>query len=520
MVHWPLDEAQWANLVGARPEMVILGNARVLLAEGEPFVRAVRELRERLGGRPLLWAPRVTLPHRLALLTYLGLDLLDSTEAEWRATEGTYFDLELGSSEPAPEPSQRACGCTGCREAGAPDLLAHALALIEQERRAALGAVAAGHLRERVEARLGAEPLLAELLRYADGHLASLLEERTPVIASGVRTYVLRESHRRPEVRRYQQRFLTRYRSPPSKRVLLVVPCSKTKPYRNSRSHRRFRAAFEELPAASLVHTVSVTSPLGVVPRELEDVPPARHYDIPVTGDWDEDERRTVREALERLLVTGAYERAIVHLDPEEYSFLRPSIPESLRPVWTISDGRSTSSASLAALGEAVSAALDVSDRPKGRALAVVREELEAIAAFQFGREGAANLFRAPVRLQGRPWFQRLTDDKGVDLATWRDARGLFQLTVEGGRRIHAAGTLEVGVRDGVPLNGDLFVPGVREADPAIRIGDAVVLVRDGELVAVGEAVLPGHLMVELEHGLAVSVRHRARPAPGPPTST
>ena len=33
-----------------------------------------------------------------------------------------------------------------------------------------------------------------------------------------------------------------------------------------------------------------VTSPLGLVPRELEDIWPAAHYDIPVTGDWDADE--------------------------------------------------------------------------------------------------------------------------------------------------------------------------------------------------------------------------------------
>ena len=36
-----------------------------------------------------------------------------------------------------------------------------------------------------------------------------------------------------------------------------------------------------------------VTSPLGLVPRSLEDFWPAAHYDIPVTGDWDSDEIRS-----------------------------------------------------------------------------------------------------------------------------------------------------------------------------------------------------------------------------------
>jgi archaeosine synthase len=520
LLHWPLDETQWGALVAARPDLVVLANARTLLAEGEPFVRAIREIRERLGGRPALWTPRVAVPHRLAFLTYLGIDVLDTTETIWRASEGTYFDLETGSSEPARTPEERWCDCSACRGSGPPDRVAHALALLERERRAVVSATGSARLRERVEARLTSEPLLAELLRYADGHLAGLLDERTPVTGQGSHTYVLRESHRRPEVRRYQERLLTRYRPPPSKRVLLVVPCSKTKPYRNSRSHRRFRSAIDDLRGVAGIHIVSVTSPLGAVPRELEDVPPARHYDIPVTGDWDEGERRGVREALERLLLAGTYERVLVHLDPDEYSFLRPAFPESLHPEWTMTDHRSTAPAALAALHEAASAALEGARPVPDGALAIVREELEAIAAFQFGAEATARLFAPPVRLHGRPWFQRITDPNGTDLATWREERGLFQLTVAGGLRMLPSHPLEVEVAAGVPIQGDLFVPGVRSADVGIRAGDAVLLVREGELLAVGEAELPGRLMTDLERGLAVTVRHRVhRPAP-PPTPT
>ena len=43
------------------------------------------------------------------------------------------------------------------------------------------------------------------------------------------------------------------------------------------------------------VHQVMVTSPLGLVPRELEEQWPAAHYDVPVTGQWDDDELATIR---------------------------------------------------------------------------------------------------------------------------------------------------------------------------------------------------------------------------------
>ena len=216
----------------------------------------------------------------------------------------------------------------------------------------------------------------------------------------------------------YQERLLTRYRPPPSKRVLLVVPCSKTKPYRNSRSHRRFCSAIDDLRGVAGIHIVSVTSPLGAVPRELEDVPPARDYDIPVTGDWTKasgaEYARLSSACCSRELTSASSSTSTPTRTPSS----GPAFPESLHPEWTMTDHRLTVPAALAALHEAASAALEGARPVRVGALAIVREELEAIAAFQFGAEAAARLFAPPVRLHGRPWFQRITDPNGTDLAT------------------------------------------------------------------------------------------------------
>ncbi|MGI0151450.1 MAG: DUF5591 domain-containing protein, partial [Thermoplasmata archaeon] len=367
-----------------------------------------------------------------------------------------------------------------------------------------------GRLRELVEGRLSSEPVLAEMLRYADRDLAPLLEERTPVYV-GDRTgrYVLAESLRRPEMRRFRRRLIERYRPPPSKEILLLVPCSRTKPYRRSRSHRRFAGAGEGLSPLERVHVVSVSSPIGVVPRELEDIYPARHYDIPVTGEWSEPERDAVREGIRHLLETGAYRSVIVHLDPTEYFFLSDVLGSTRPVVWTIGDDRTTSNAAIASLRAALTAALEGCRPVSGGPLSVVREELGEVAAWQFGRPGAARLFGPPLRLAGRPWFQRLTDGRGTDLATWQEERGIFQLTIAGGSRLMPDPPLAVEIDPRVPLSGDLFVPGVRAADPAIRVGDAVEVVREGSLAAVGEAMLPGSMMTRIGHGTAVRLRHR-----------
>ena len=516
LLHAPFRAEDLAVLKPRRPALLVLGNARALWEEGEAFVEALRELRATIGAEPLVWAPRIALPHRIPFLAYVGIDLLDTVEGALRAARGQFLDPAMGIQDRTLVRREGACDCPACSTEPPGPLVEHTRFAYRRALAETRAAARAGRLRELVESRLTAEPALAEMLRYVDRRLASSLEERAPVVGNGTWAYVLAESHRRPEMVRFRSRLLERYRPPPSKTVLLLVPCSKTKPYRRSRSHRRFASAFEGLRALERVHVVSVSSPIGLVPRELEDVYPARQYDIPVTGDWTEPERKVVIEGLDHLRRTGSYRSIVVHLDPEEYAFLKERLPPGPEVRWTLRDGRTTSPEALGELRRAITEALGPSGPVNGGPLAVVREELEELASVQFGRSAAERLFASPVRLAGRPWFQRITDGR-TDLATVREERGIFHLTVAGARRIGFPFPLSVEIDPALTLTGDLFVPGVRGADPGIRTGDSVVLLRGGEIAGVGEASLPGPLLLELGHGLAVKVRHRSSSATDTP---
>jgi archaeosine synthase len=489
-------------------DLAVFGNAHALWADGRPFITALQQIREMLGGGPVLWAPRVALPHRIPLLVYLGIDFLDTTEGLLAAGRGEFLDPTLGVLPAGTARPDGMCDCPGCRGGARDPLTEHARFAYRRALAETRAAARLGRLRELVESRQTAEPALAEMLRYADQDLGPLLEERCPVTGNGSQNYVLLESFRRPEMARFRRRLIERYRPPASKSVLLLVPCSRTKPYRNSRSHRRFASAWDGMRAAERIHVVSVSSPIGIVPRELEDMPPARHYDIPVTGDWVGPERDAVTAGVRHLLAAGQYRSVVVHLDPEEYSFLRPALPDTLSVAWTIADDRTTTPAAIGSLRDALGAALESEAPVSGGPLAVVREELREVVSVQFGREAAERLYSPSIRLAGRPWFQRLTDGR-TDLATLREERGLFHLTVAGARRVMPVPPLAVEVDPALSLSGDLFTPGVRSADRSIRVGDSVVLLRSGALAGVGEAVLPGRLMTELGHGLAVRVRHR-----------
>jgi archaeosine synthase alpha-subunit len=509
LVRTPLSDVARERLTRDPWDLVIWSNARASFQESERFVREAVDLRETSGPGPMLWAPRVATPGRLALLFSLGIDLLDTTQGLWEVAEGASLaadsdDLETTDERSAPLP-------------GRFDRLAEEYRQeLERVRRFAR----AGRLRELVEARLVSEPRRGELLRYFDRSGYAFQESHAPVTGEGVRPFTTKEALRRPGAERFRRRFLERYHPPSVKRTLLLVPCSKTKPYARSPTHRRIARALEGVHQPWSIHTVSVTSPLGLVPRELEAVYPACHYDIPVTGDWDEDERRWVREALRFLLASHRYANVVAHLPREEYAWLADLLPPGDRTLWTVVGESTTSTASLGSLTQALhDLPPEPSPLPRGGVLRLIREELQVLAAFQFSPALAEALFAGEVRLAGRPWFQRLVSPEKEDLATWKEETGVWRLTVAGARRVLAAAAgNRVEVRGGVELRGDLFAPGVASADAEVRIGSDVVLVREGAVLGVGEASVPGPWMGRLARGRVVRVRHRAHPStPRPP---
>lgn len=80
---------------------------------------------------------------------------------------------------------------------------------------------------------------------------------------------------------------LDEYHIPPGKKIALFLPCSATKPYSKSRTHKKIKAAIcnSSNGDQNIIHELIVSEPLGIVPRDLEDKYPAAHYDM-VLDTW------------------------------------------------------------------------------------------------------------------------------------------------------------------------------------------------------------------------------------------
>ncbi len=476
-------------------EVVLFDHGPEFLGTPRRFVLLLVEVRDAVGPVPLVWIPGLAAPSNLAVLTYCGVDLVDSARMRWDAARGGFHTADglLPSLSRDPE----VCDCNGCKS---DDLLLHNEAALARELLVVRQAIRHGTLRDLAERRAMADPWSIAVLRHLDLRAQDFQEPFFPVVGGLVRAYAP-SALTRPDVVRFRARVLARVAKPPSARVAVLLPCSARKPYSESASHRRFREAIRRSGRAAAVHEIIVTSPLGIVPREVEVVHPVRAYDVPVTGDWTRDEGHVVSEMTRQFLDRNRYAAVVAHLGPEA-PFVEDAAPDA---VFT-SGSRPRSQASLDKLTRAVVEATDGVEVPSWERRRI--EDVANLAAYQFGSAGR-DLARGAT-LRGRPDAVRMFRD-GHQLGALT-SRGQIALTLAGAEVLLANKTNIVEIEDFHPA-GNVFAIGVTTASPEIRIGDEVAVVHASEVRAVGTARMPWREMMEAERGEAVRVRHRALPS-------
>ncbi len=477
--------------VASGADAVFLANGPEFERSPREFVARVRQVREALGPSKVVAVPGLASPSNLGVLVYAGIDLVDSSRVVLDSARGLFHTSD--GAVPAAEADRAACGCPAC--AAGEDLRAHNDHALHREMLLVRNHLVHGRLRELVERRLGNAPWNTAVVRHLDLREYDLVEPYAPVAGGEMLAYA-HESLTRPEIVRFRRRVRERYAKPASARVLLLLPCSARKPYSSSRSHRRFRDAILSSKNPSVVHEVIVTSPLGLIPRELERFHPARAYDIPVTGDWSRDEAAIVAEDLRAYVAANRYDAVVIHLGAEA-----PIVKEVLPDVrFTVKD-RPTSDASLAALTVDLNEATASSNPvPRGARFA---EEMANIARFQFGDPGRALVDGATFR--GRfPDVRVIRAGRQVAMHT---DRGMLSLTLDGGAILSKEDAYWVEIEDFLP-KGNVFAVGVTDAAPEIRPGDEVVVRHGPDVRAVGTARLSSREMVDLRRGEAVHVRH------------
>ncbi|MDD1660510.1 MAG: archaeosine synthase subunit alpha [Methanomicrobiales archaeon] len=456
-------------------DCVVVANWHTALPRPADFVRWLTAMKAVVPPDTLWYAPAAGLPSTAHLLAYAGFDLFDTVAVDLATARGLFCTPE--GEVPDTGSGEEICGCRGCSTG---DLQLHNRYALERELALVRHRLRAGQLRELVEARCRLHPVQVAILRLLDGEYL-FMEPFTPVARSGPLLATTGEALRRPEVRRFEERVVERY-LPPRTDVAVLLPCSAKKPYSASRSHQRFRAAIRDR-----AHELVVTSPLGLVPRDLERVYPAAHYDVPVTGYWDWEELAVISEIIARFLARHPYRRVLAHLDGGALEAARMAAEAT---GITLEVTASTPPASPDALRD-LDAALEGEK-------AIRTDPVRGTLSWQFGVE----VNTRGLQVRGRPPARRVVRGR-VPLFSLDDGTGLLRPTFDGWDLIPQGYRVEI---DDFLPRGDIMVPGVLEADPRIREGDDV-LVMGPRAFATGRAAMGAEEMRRSARGIAVRVR-------------
>lgn len=449
-----------------QPSIIVLTDAPQLSNSPGLIEQALLTIRTNFSSS-LIWAPGIGGPDNCALLSWMGVDIFDLARSRQASSLGVLLSEtgpripESSTNEDSSMESQR-------------EMWVRAIS-------ATRSAIRDGSLRDLAERQSTSSPRSVEHLRRHD-QLSFEISKQMGLSSSSVEFGKQLRCHsfesRNDVIIRHWRETISEDYEPPSRQrdVLVLLPCSAKKPYRLSQSHSRFRRSIGN----SRAHEVMVTAPLGLVPRDLEDLWPAAHYDIPVTGDWDEDELSIIRRMLSRLVERIGYSNIVNH------SGIEVKIG-GIEVIDTRRGERAGSRESLERLQQAISSSFGEGD--DGETDFSVREEkMKSISRFQFGSDEWLD----GCQIRGRPPIFTITKE-GVQMAKWDPRRGRFLLSKSSlgtMSRLNLLKTVEITPE--VDWVGDIFPGMIDHHDSSILVGDEILVIQGGELIGSARSIAPG----------------------------
>ena len=444
------------------PSIVVLVDAVQLAAQSGKLVKAIQTLKHRFPGA-LLWTPGLGGPDNVAVLAWFGVDLFDTSRTRFALSS----DHLLTSYGPRLPLSGETCNM---------DVAVHHY---QQAIRSVQSAIEHGTLRRLAQQQSLNSPRLVEHMRHFDA-LNSATDGLLRAHPCGLESieFMAQESHLDAEVDAWVDFIQNRYIAPESlDNTLVLLPCSERKPYRLSKSHRKFIDAI----GTNGCHEVMVTSPLGLVPRDLEDVWPAGFYDIPVTGDWTRDELDRVHSMVESLLARHHYRCVINH------SGIELSI-DGIEIIDTRQGESSGARNALQRLTDAVDHAKQTHELRRRKGEVVNMDRFRSISRYLYNNDA----WLEDCRIRGKPPRWKIEKD-GKQIALWFYDRAGFSFSKDAILPLYENNILPiVHLKSEIKWKGDLHLGIIESYDPSVRRGQDVMVVQKGQPVGLARSIAPG----------------------------
>ena len=452
------------------PSVVALIDAPQLAERPGKLIQAVDSIRNRFPNS-LIWTPGIAGPDNCALLSWMGVDLFDLSRSREATSRGVIL------SENGPREVDNSTGESAEMQTQV-DAWVRALSSTRT-------AIRNGTLRELVESQVLSSPRSVERLRRHDSIMSERAIENPGSVGLASNVEIGRRlrcysysSRNDPLINEWKRKVANEHTPPEHQsKVLVLLPCSAQKPYRLSQSHRRFLRRINTRG----VHQVMVTAPLGLVPRELEDIWPAAHYDIPVTGDWDLEELKSIREMIQNYASRNGFELVINH------SGIDVAI-DGVEVIDTRMGLSAGSEESLSRLEAVVDEATKEYNLPDPKESQHRLNKLKSLSRFKHGTDDWLD----GAKVTGRPPIFRI-EKEGTQIALWNPRSGRFSFSKSSLSSLDSCNALpKVHLTPETNWKGDLFSTNLSKVDTQICIGDEVLVFQNDKLVGSARATAAG----------------------------
>lgn len=455
-------------------DIVVIPDGAELVQRPKKLMERIRMVREHFGYGKLLYLQGVSDPYLIPMLVYSGISVFDDSTLRIESQKSVVYTV-FGRSETRDNPYR------------------HNIGFVEEILELLGRTIRNGTLREVVEKYQVSSKAL-ELLRILDNDEGGESETTFPRRTDYIKANSL-ESLRRPDLTRYRDYISGVYEKPDYKKIALLIPCSARKPYSTSKSHKQILDALKGL--RQTVHEIIVTSPVGLVPRELEGTYPANSYNIPVIGEWYEDEKKMINSMLADYFTRNHYQKVYTFVK-EDLDFIKEVLPEGTEQIhWD------EKKESLNRLRETIQAAVIETGKLERK----VNHKLETfvkIAQYQFGNWIIPYLDGTRII---KNYNTEMLVKGGKPVLVFNDRIGKFTIHRNAAQWFLDNRKFLVEIDDFKPT-ANIYAVGIIGTTNDIRPEDEVVLHHKGALKGVGIAKMPYAAMIDLRKGTAVKVRN------------
>lgn len=501
------------------------------------ILKVIFKIKKELDNNLVLMVSGRIIPKFYPILIYLGIDLIDCSYLIYLSAENFYDTIEY--LLPIYKIKYFPCPCTICKR-NLKYNLTNKYSSEKTEQLTLHNIISAYTYMNKIKLYMRMEDFrgfiekssyddmnIISILKVLDNQYFNILKYETPLNQTNKEINCHNaSSYNRPDFQVFRERMIKRFTPESWTKLIIIIPCSAKKPYSESKSHKIFHGVIRKYPDFPDFQEIILTSPLGAIPRQLEDIYPVNSYDISVTGEWDNEEIIIASNMLISLLEKFDESIPILcHVKDLGYFKIIENARSKIKNkiYFTEVKNKLTSNESLLSLEEKIRELKDLYDQndaiPENKNfLKTLTRKFFKIIDYQFGPNTGKKIFYNGIKT----WRNNRSHQIEISDLLTREKLGKFNLNsgqielnlIGANRLLPLSENSNYIVFDGQKINGNtLFRPGIVSFSPNLVPKDITMIFDKNKekIIGLGSLVVGSNYIKNSKSGKIANVYEKIK---------